>query len=164
LKSPTVNELGESARIGAGIGEPGAFEKFTVVSGIATGKKTAFERPPPGAGLSTAIEAVPAMAMSEDGTVAVSWRLFTNVVASAAPLKLTVAPETKPVPFTVNMNPGPPGAAASGINGRLTKGTALPGGPLEKISMLKKDRPPKGLPRRSRGPRNTRCRHLWAFR
>src|SRR5207249_11521610 len=82
LKSPIAKEFCESARIGGAIGEPGAFEKFTVISGAATGKKTTFERPPPGAGLITVIEAVPAAAMFDGAIVAVSCRVFTNVVRS----------------------------------------------------------------------------------
>lgn len=120
------------------MGEPGALEKLTVVSGVATGKRARFERPPPGAGLRTVIEAVPAVAMLDGDTVAVSWWLLTNVVGSAVPLKLTFAPEMKPVPLTVRVKPEPPGVAVSGINGWLTKGTGFPGGALEKIWMLRK--------------------------
>ena len=35
------------------------------------------------------------------------------------------APETKPVPLTVNVKSGPPGATAEGTSGWLTNGTGL---------------------------------------
>src|SRR5580700_10316684 len=50
-----------------------------------------------------------------------------KVVVRALALKFTTAPETKPVPFTVKVKPGPPGAAAAGTKGLLIRGTGLPG-------------------------------------
>src|SRR5438093_12620278 len=91
------------------------------------------EAPPPGVGFTTVIDAVPATAIFAAGTVAVSCELLTNVVASGVPFQLTVAPETKPVPLTVSVKSGPPGATAEGTSGWLTNGTgfvcvqALPG-------------------------------------
>ncbi len=108
------------------IGEPAAFEKLTFASAAATGKEATFELPPPGVGFTTVIEAVAAVAISAAGTSAVSCPWFTNVVASAAPLKLTVEVGRKPVPFKVSENPGPPGGTASGTSGWFKKGTGLP--------------------------------------
>jgi hypothetical protein len=49
----------------------------------------------------------------------------TNVVVSAVPLHLTVEPDTKLVPFTVNVNPvGLPAVAQVGLS-ELMVGTAL---------------------------------------
>ena len=62
----------------------------------------------------TVIAAVPALAMRMAGTVAVSCVEETKVVASGKPFQFTVAPETKFVPFTVNMNCGPPGVTQVG--------------------------------------------------
>jgi hypothetical protein len=62
----------------------------------------------------TVIEAVPGLAMRMAGTVAVSWVEETNVVASDEPFQFTREPESKFVPFTVNVNCGPPGATQVG--------------------------------------------------
>jgi hypothetical protein len=66
--------------------------------------------------LTTVIEAVPAAAIREAGTVAVSCVEETTVVASAVPFHFTVEPETKFVPFTVKVNPAPPGVAQVGLS------------------------------------------------
>jgi hypothetical protein len=63
--------------------------------------------------------------MSAAGTVAVSCELLTKVVANAAPFQSTVAPEANPVPFTVNVNDGPPGVTLVGTSGLLIRGTAF---------------------------------------
>ena len=57
------------------------------------------------------------MAMSDTRMLAVNCELLTNVVARALPFQFTTDPETKPVPFTVSVNPAPPGAIASGTSG-----------------------------------------------
>jgi hypothetical protein len=62
--------------------------------------------------------------MRAAGTVAVSCVAETNVVVSAVPLHLTVEPNTKLVPFTVNVNPGPPAVVQVGLS-ELIVGTAL---------------------------------------
>jgi hypothetical protein len=49
-------------------------------------------------------EAVPALAMSEAGTVAVNWTLLTKLVAKARPFQFTVEPAMKPPPLTVRTN------------------------------------------------------------
>jgi hypothetical protein len=58
------------------------------------------------------------------GTVAVSFEALTNVVVREDPFQFTVAPETNPVPVTVKVNDGPPGAVAAGTIG-FRKGTGL---------------------------------------
>jgi hypothetical protein len=76
-----------------------------------------FEIPPPGLGFRTVTEAVPAVAMSEAKIVAVSCAARTKVVVLTPPFQFTTEPETNPVPFTVRVNPGPPGDAAVGTSG-----------------------------------------------
>ena len=80
--------------------------------------------PPQELGFTTVIGAVPAVAMSDAGTVAVSCVAETNVVASAVAFHFTVEVETKFVPFTVKVNCGPPAAAQVGLS-ELIVGTAL---------------------------------------
>jgi hypothetical protein len=81
--------------------------------------------PPPGPGLNTVTEATPRFATSDERIAASRRELLTNVVARALPFQITVAPETKPVPFTIKVNPAPPGLAASGTRGWLIKGTGF---------------------------------------
>jgi hypothetical protein len=69
------------------------------------------------------IEAVPAVAMREAGTVAMSC-VDEPLVASAVPFHFTVEPETKLVPFTVKVKPEPPAEAQVGLI-ELIVGTAL---------------------------------------
>jgi hypothetical protein len=57
------------------------------------------------------------------GTIAVTWVALTNVVVSAVEFQLTVAPETKFIPFTVRVNAGPPDETELGENPVMT-GTA----------------------------------------
>ena len=64
----------------------------------------------------TVIEAVPGVAMSEAGTVTVSWVEETNVVVSGLPFQFTVVSDTKLVPFTVNVNCAPPAVAQVGLS------------------------------------------------
>ena len=64
--------------------------------------------PPPGAGLTTVTESVPAEARSLAGIDAVSWLLLTSVVVRLEPFTWTTDPLTKFVPFTVSVNAGPP--------------------------------------------------------
>src|SRR5438874_10620243 len=67
-------------------------------------------------GFATVTEAVPAVAIRDAGTVAVSCVEETNVVTSAVPFQFTVEPETKLVPLTVNVNCTPPGAVQLGLS------------------------------------------------
>jgi hypothetical protein len=71
-------------------------------------KFTAFEVPPPGAGLVTDTVSVPLEAMEAAGMAAVNCVEFTNVVAGAAPPKLTIEPATKFVPLMVSVKAVPP--------------------------------------------------------
>jgi hypothetical protein len=68
----------------------------------------------PSPGLVTVTFKRPAAAMSEARMAALSCVALTKVVVRAFPLKLTVEPLTKFVPFTVNVNPGPPAIALVG--------------------------------------------------
>src|ERR1700758_5024382 len=62
--------------------------------------------------------------MSEAKIAAVICVLLTNVVALPAPLKFTVAPDTKPTPFTVSVNAAEPATALEGEI-ELSVGTGL---------------------------------------
>jgi hypothetical protein len=64
----------------------------------------------------TVTEAVPGVAMSAAGTVAVSRVADTNVVASGLPFQFTVEVETKLFPFTVSVNCGPPAPVQFGLS------------------------------------------------
>ena len=55
--------------------------------------------------------------------MAVSCVAETNVVVSGVPFQFTVEPETKLVPFTVNVNCGPPAVAQVGLS-EVIVGTA----------------------------------------
>jgi len=68
-------------------------------------------------------EAVPALAMREAGTVAVSC-VEEPLVVNAVPFQFTVEPETKFVPFTVSVNCPPPAVAQLGLS-ELMVGSAL---------------------------------------
>jgi hypothetical protein len=85
-------------------------------------KVCAFDVPPHG--VTTVIEAVPAVAIREAGTVAVSCVEETNVVVSDVAFHFTVEPETKLLPFTVNVNCAPPAVAQVGLS-ELIVGAAL---------------------------------------
>ncbi len=56
---------------------------------------------------------------------AVNRDLLTKVVARALPFQFTTEPETTPEPFTVSVNPAPPGLVASGNRGWLISGTGF---------------------------------------
>src|ERR1700691_4187306 len=89
------------------------------------GKKSTLDEPPPGPGVVTVTDAVPGVAMAAAGTAAVSCELLTNVVWSDTPFQLTTEVEAKPVPFTVSVTPGSPGAALVGTGGWFSNGTGL---------------------------------------
>jgi hypothetical protein len=80
------------------------------------GKNTAFEMPPPGAGLVTVIEAVLALATSEVLIVALSWLWEMAAVKREDPFQLTTAVGANPVPFTVRVNVELPGWMLAGTN------------------------------------------------
>src|SRR5215469_8631576 len=110
LKSPTATDAGSLS-----VRNDGAITAAKVVERV-TSKKTVFEAAP-AMGLTTATEAVPALATSEAKIVAVSRDLLTNVVARALLFHFTTDPDTNPVPFTVSVNPAAPGRVASGLKG-----------------------------------------------
>jgi len=85
-----------------------------VGTGLLMVKATPAEVPPPGAGFVTVTEGVPAAATSAAVMAAVSCVELTNVVARAAPLKLTTEAASKFVPFTVNVNAALPAIALVG--------------------------------------------------
>jgi hypothetical protein len=77
-------------------------------------KFTAFEVPPPGAGLVTVTADVPVETMLEAEIAAVNCVEFTNVVVGAAPPKLTIEAATKFVPLTESVKAAPPATALFG--------------------------------------------------
>ena len=77
-------------------------------------KVIAFEVPPPAPGLVTDTVSVPLEAMEAAGMAAVNCVEFTNVVAGAAPPKLTIEPATKFVPLKVSVKAAPPAKAEFG--------------------------------------------------
>ncbi len=81
--------------------------------GALTGNDAAVEGLPPV--LTAVMLALPALAIRLAATAAVNCVELTNVVVSAVPFHCTVAPERKPVPFTVNVNAAPPTVADAGL-------------------------------------------------
>jgi hypothetical protein len=82
--------------------------------GLLTVRVTAVDVPPPGEGLNTVTEMVPAEAMSLAGIAAVSWVLLLNVVLRFEPFTRTTDPDTKLVPFTVSVNAALPAVTVLG--------------------------------------------------
>jgi hypothetical protein len=78
--------------------------------------------PPPGAGVKTVTGIDPAVAMSAAAMVARSCVVPTTVVGRAAPFQRTTEAATKPLPFTVSINPWLPATALLGER-VLTTGT-----------------------------------------
>jgi hypothetical protein len=83
-------------------------------AGLLTANDELAEVPPPGAELVTVTGKLPTAEMSASVTDPVNCVGLTNVVALAAPLKLTMEVETNPVPFTVNAKADPPTVAVVG--------------------------------------------------
>lgn len=77
-------------------------------TGLLIVKVAVLDEPPPGAGLVTCTGAVPAVAISDAGTEAVSCVELTNVVVRLLPFQLATELDTKPEPFTVRVKAGPP--------------------------------------------------------
>src|SRR5882724_6152999 len=100
------------------------FNPVVAGAGLLIARACALEVPPPGAVLSTVTVAVPAAAMSLAEIAAVNWLLDTNVVVRFAPFQRTTEVETKPVPFTVRVNGGPPAATDVGLSA-VVVGTGL---------------------------------------
>src|SRR5207237_255466 len=110
-------------------------------------KVSALESPPPGAGLETLTDAIPAVAMSAAAIAALSWVLDTGVVVRAAPFHFTTAPATKLVPLTVRVNAGPPEAVLLG-DSEPRVGTGFGGVLIVNVSAL--EVPPPGLGEKTR--------------
>ena len=71
--------------------------------------------PPPGAGVTTVIATEPAVAMSPAVMLARSSVPLTNVVERMPPSQRTTDDGTKPLPFTMSVNAGPPATAVLGL-------------------------------------------------
>src|SRR5579863_2280360 len=97
----------------------------TLENRILMGKNTTFEVPPPGGGLVTVMEAVPALATSVVVMVALSRLLEITSVSRDEPFQFTTAEEAKPVPPTVSVNSGLPGWVLTGDSAWLRNGTGL---------------------------------------
>jgi hypothetical protein len=87
-------------------------------------KVSELEGPPPGVGLVTVTEGVPAAATSVAVIDAVSCVALTKVVALTTPLKLTRAPATKSEPLTVSVKAGEPAVVLLGLSAVMA-GTGL---------------------------------------
>lgn len=83
--------------------------------GLLTVRLLALEVPPPGSGLKTVMNRVPAVAMSAAVICAVNWVALTNVVTRSAPSKRTIEPLLKFVPSTVSVNAAPPIVCVAGV-------------------------------------------------
>src|SRR5688572_15605662 len=98
------------------------------------------DRPPPGAGVKTETEAVPAEAMSAAVMVALNSVALTNAVARAAPFHSTTETGRKADPVTVKANPCPPARTVEGESEVSTGAGFSPGsGPTalpEPISVI----------------------------
>jgi hypothetical protein len=96
--------------------------------------ETALEVPPPGVGVTTVIELLPAADRSEAGTAPVICVGLTNFVVKSAPFQFTTVPATNPVPVAVSVNPASPTAALVGeTEPRVGVGFVFPPGPLHAL-------------------------------
>jgi hypothetical protein len=89
-----------------------------------TTRLTAFEVPPPGAGVFTVMGKFPTAAISVTRICAVSCVALTNAVVRAVPLNRTTELLLKFVPLTVNVKAGLPAALLGGDN-MVSVGTGL---------------------------------------
>src|SRR5207245_9337253 len=79
------------------------------------GNVTELDAPSLGGGLTSVMDAVPAVATFAAGTIAVSLIEDTNVVVRAEPFQFTVEVETNLVPFTVKVNCALPAVVEVGL-------------------------------------------------
>ena len=86
----------------------------SIGAGLLIAKLCPVDVPPPGVGLNTVTEAVPAEAMSAAGTEAVSEVALPNVVVRAVPFHFTTEVLTKLVPVSVSVNVAPPASPEAG--------------------------------------------------
>jgi hypothetical protein len=78
-------------------------------TGLLTASVCVLDVPPPGAGVNTVIDALPALAISAAVIAAVNWVDEPKVVVRLLPfMRTTDEPFTKPVPFTVSEKDAPP--------------------------------------------------------
>jgi hypothetical protein len=114
---PDMKPVPLIVRVNAGppaVAEPG-LSPLIAGTGLLTGKLTALEDPPPGAGLKTVMLEVPPVARSLAGIAAESWLLLTKTVALSDPFHRTTDPPTKLAPFTTRVKGEPPVAAELGL-------------------------------------------------
>ena len=109
-----------------------------VGAGLLIEKVAVLDVPPPGAGLKTVTFAVPAVAMSVAGMLAVSRVSLTYVVVRSLPFQRRTEPLTKFVPLTVRANAEPPAMALAGLRLVIVGAGLL----IEKVAAL--DVPPPG--------------------
>jgi hypothetical protein len=113
--------------------------EVSVGTGLSIVKVTAgVDGPPPGKGLNTVIETVPAVVMSAAGTDAVTSVVLTTVVTRAAPFHSTTVPVSKLVPVTVRVKAALP-AIAEVCDNVPTVGTGL-----LIVKVIAADTPPPG--------------------
>src|SRR3989442_761367 len=98
--------------------------ELSVGAGLLIVNVCALEVPPPGVGLKTVADAVPAVAMSLAEIAACSCVLLTKVVARSLPFHRTTDEAMKFVPVAVRVNPAPPATALLGEI-ELSVGTSL---------------------------------------
>ena len=103
-------------------------------------KVSGLEVPPPGEGLNTVTCAVPVAAMSAAVMETRSCVALEKTVVRFDPFHRTVAPETKPVPFTVRLNAAVPATAVDGAN-EVIVGTGLD---VEIVNVMAFEVPPPG--------------------
>src|ERR1700727_3906644 len=75
-----------------------------------------FDLPPPGAGFTTATDAVAAFATSAPVMEALIWFVLTTSVTRGDPFQFKTAPAAKPEPKTFNVKSGFPGCTLTGVN------------------------------------------------
>ncbi len=85
---------------------------------------SAFETPPPGAGLDTVTRIVPALAMSAARIDALNCVELTKIVLRGLPFQFTIDPDTKLAPLTVRTKFAAPAEALDGAS-EVSPGTGL---------------------------------------
>jgi hypothetical protein len=96
-------------------------------------KFTGLEVPPPGVGLVTVTDAVPADLIAAAGTAAVNCVELTNVVVGIVPPKLTIEVVIKLAPLMVRVKPAALPATALVGDIAVIVGTGLPPPPVEAV-------------------------------
>ncbi len=119
LKSAVLILPGASPTLTVEVAKLRELEDLVIVNG------TAFDVPPPGAGLKTVIEAVPGDATFEAGTFATSLLELINAVCSGIPSHFTTEVGTNPVPLKVKVRSGEPGSTLVGTSGWYSIGIGL---------------------------------------